>query len=49
MKRVLVDQDSRAKIMYPDLYKGLKLKPEDLVNYDSLLVGFDRKTVIPRG
>ena len=35
--------------MYPDLYKGLKLKPEDLVNYDSPLVGFDGKTVIPRG
>ena len=35
--------------MYPDLYKGLNLKPEDLVNYDSLLVGFDGKTVIPRG
>ena len=35
--------------MYPDLYKGLKLKLEDLVNYDSPLVGFDGKTVIPRG
>ena len=35
--------------MYPDLYKGLKLRPEDLVNYDSPLVGFDGKTVIPRG
>ena len=35
--------------MYLDLYKGLKLKPEDLVNYDSTLVGFEGKTVILRG
>ena len=49
VKRVLVDQGSEVKIMYPDLYKGLKLKPKDLVNYDSLLVGFDGKIVIPRG
>ena len=49
VKRVLVDQGSGAEIMYPDLYKGLKLKPEDLVNYDSPLVGFDGKTVILRG
>ena len=49
VRRVLVDQGSGAEIMYPDLYKGLKLKPEDLVNYDSPLVGFDGKTVIPRG
>ena len=26
VKRVLVDQGSGAKIMYPDLYKGLNLK-----------------------
>ena len=49
MKRVLVNQDSRAKIMYHDLYKGLKLRPEDLASYDSPLVGFDGKVVIPRG
>ena len=35
--------------MYPDLYKGPKLKPEDLVSYDSPLVGFDGKAVILRG
>ena len=35
--------------MYPDLYKGLKLKPENLVNYDSPLVGFDGKKVILKG
>ena len=49
MKRVLVDQDSGAEIMYPDLYKGLNLKPEDLTGYDSPLLGFDRKMVIPKG
>ncbi|XP_050248610.1 uncharacterized protein LOC126695851 [Quercus robur] len=49
VKRVLVDQGSGAEIMYPDLYKGLKLKPKDLVSYDSPLVGFDGKTVIPKG
>ena len=35
--------------MYPDLYKGLNLRPEDLTAYDSLLVSFDGKVVIPRG
>ena len=34
--------------MYPDLYKGLKLKPKDLVNYDSPLVGFNGMTIIPK-
>ena len=49
VKRVLVDQGSDVEIIYPDLYKGLKLKPADLVSYDSPLVGFDGKMVIPRG
>ena len=49
MRRVLVDQGSGAEIMYPDLYKGLKLKPKNLVSYDSPLVGFDGKTIIPKG
>ena len=49
MKKVLVDQGSGAEIMYPNLYKEFKLKPEDLVSYDSPLVGFDGKKVIPRG
>ncbi|XP_050248918.1 uncharacterized protein LOC126696182 [Quercus robur] len=30
VKRVLVDQGSGAEIMYPDLFKWLKLRPEDL-------------------
>ena len=35
--------------MYPDLYKGLKLRPEDLTVYDSPLVSFEGKIVIPKG
>ena len=35
--------------MYPDLYKGLNLRPEDLTTYDSPLVSFKRKVVIRRG
>ena len=49
MKKVMVDQGSAAKIMYPDLYKGQNLKLDDLTTYDSLLVGFNGKTIIPRG
>ena len=49
VKKVLVDQGNGAEIMYPDLYKGLRLKPEDLACYDSPLVVFDEKVVIPRG
>ena len=49
MKRVLVNQGNAVEIMYPDLYKGLNLKLEDLTAYDSLLVSFKGKTVTPRG
>ena len=49
VKRVLVDQGSGAKIMYPDLYKGLNLRPKDLTAYNSPLVSFDQKVVISRG
>ena len=35
--------------MYPDLYKGLNLKPEDLIVYDSSLLGFDGKVVVSKG
>ena len=44
-----MDQGSEVEIMYSDLYKGLNLKPEDLEKYDSPLVGFDGRIVIPRG
>ena len=49
VKRELVDQGSGAEIMYLDLYQGLRLKPKDLACYDSPLVGFDGKVVIPKG
>ncbi|XP_030964051.1 uncharacterized protein LOC115985223 [Quercus lobata] len=45
----MVDQGSCVEIMYPDLYKGLNLKPEDLTAYDSPLVSFDGKLVTPKG
>ena len=35
--------------MYLDLYKGLGLKPEDLTTYNSPLISFEGKTVIPKG
>ena len=37
------------EVMYPDLYKGLNLKPKDLTAYDSPLVSFEGKTITPRG
>ena len=49
MRRVLVDHGSAVEIMYPDLYKGLNLKPRDLTAYDSPLVSSEGKTVTPRG
>ena len=49
VKRVLVDQGSAVGVMYPDLYKGLNLKLEDLTPYDSPLVSFKGKTVTPMG
>ena len=35
--------------MYPDLYKGLNLKPKSLTTYSSPLVSFESKMVIPKG
>ncbi|XP_030963637.1 uncharacterized protein LOC115984766 [Quercus lobata] len=35
--------------MYPDLYKGLNLKQEDLSPYDYPMVSFEGKIVIPKG
>ena len=49
VKRVMVDQGSGAEIMYLDLYKGLNLRPEDLIAYNSPLVSFDGKVVITKG
>ena len=30
VKKVMINQGSAAEIMYPSLYKGLSLKPENL-------------------
>ncbi|XP_023924498.1 uncharacterized protein LOC112035898 [Quercus suber] len=49
VKRVLVDQGSGAKVMYPDLFKGLGLKKKDLSKYDTPLVGFDSQMVALKG
>ena len=49
VKRVMVDGGSATEIMYPDLYKGLNLKLEDLMPYNSPLMSFDGKLVIPKG
>ena len=49
MKRVMVDQGSAVKIMYPVLFKGLNLRTEDLTPYNSPLVSFEGKVIIPKG
>ena len=48
VKRMMVDGGSTAEVMYPDLYKGLNLKLEDLMPYNSSLMSFNRKLVIPK-
>ena len=35
--------------MYPDLYKELNLRAENLTPYSSLLVSFEGKIIIPKG
>ena len=42
----MIDQGNAAEIMYPDLYKGLGLKPENLTTYSSPLVSFEDKMVV---
>ena len=49
MKRVMLDQGSAAEIMYPDVYKRLSLRVEDLMPYSSPLVSFEGKVIIPKG
>jgi len=49
VKRALIDQGSGAKVMYPDLFKGLNLKNEDLFRYDTPLMGFNGRIVILEG
>ena len=49
VKRVMVDQGSVAEIMYPNLYKGLNLKAENLTPYSSPLVSFEGNIIISKG
>ena len=49
VKRVMIDQGSAAEITYPDLFKGLNLKAKNLTTYNSPLVSFEGKMVIPKG
>ena len=49
VKRVMIGQGSGANVMYPDLFEGLGLKSQDLTKYDTPLVSFDGKVVIPEG
>ena len=49
VKKVMIYQGSAVKIMYPNLYKGLGLKPKSLTTYSSPLVSFEGKMVVPKG
>ena len=49
VKMVMIDQGNGVEIMYPDLYKGLNLKLENLTAYNSPLVSFEGKMVVPKG
>lgn len=49
MKRLMLDRGSGSEIMFPNLYKLLGLKPEDLSKYEFSLIGFDGRTMTPNG
>lgn len=49
VKRVMIDQGSGADVMYPDLFEGLGLKTQDLAKYNTPLVSFNGRIVIPEG
>ena len=46
---VLIYQGSGAEVMYPNLFKELGLKNEDLSKYNTPLVKFDGPMMIPEG
>ncbi|KAK4589936.1 hypothetical protein RGQ29_020491 [Quercus rubra] len=45
----MINQGSRADVMYLDLFKRLGLKNQDLIKYDTPLLSFNGKVVIPEG
>ena len=49
VKRIMIDQGGAVEIMYLDLYKGLGLKPKNLMTYSSPLISFEGKMVVPKG
>ena len=49
VKRVMVDQGSGVDVMYPDLFRGLRLRKEVQMKHTSPLVGFNSKVVISEG
>ena len=49
VKRVMMDQGSAVEIMYPNIYKELSLRAEDLTPYSSPLLSFEGKVIIPKG
>ena len=49
VKRVMIDQGSVTDIMYPDLYKGLGLRPENLAANSYPLVSFEGRMVVSKG
>ncbi|XP_030930756.1 uncharacterized protein LOC115956557 [Quercus lobata] len=48
VNRMMMDGGSGTEVMYPDLYEGLRLKPEDLMPYNSPLMSLDGKFIIPK-
>ena len=49
VKRVMIDQGSGADVMYPDLFNGLGFRNQDLRKYNTPLVSFDGRVVVPEG
>ena len=49
VKKVMINQGSGADVMYLDLFERLGLKTQDLEKYDTPLVSFDGRVVIPKG
>ncbi|XP_023919105.1 uncharacterized protein LOC112030672 [Quercus suber] len=49
VKKVMIDQGSGANVMYPDLFKGLKLRNKDLSKCTTPLVRFDGRMIVPEG
>ena len=45
----MADQGSGADVIFLELFKGLGKKSQDLIKYDTLLVSFDGRVVIPEG